>query len=182
MGYKKIVLPVIASIMIFSLVSLSQNFNTILAEGFLTKDIKSIDDQVPSFSNDVEVILKTISGKGQKAQVNNFMTYPGLTTDKFSVPLAQDSIDIVIDWGADINAGSFEATRNRTTNVAGGLDMAPSDGGSSTLTVDLVVGKNVIKMNIDGQDPPFTGRTSNDKDTLTITRGPKFKNHLFNFY
>jgi len=85
---------------------------------------------------------------------------------------SQTSIDIVIDWGVDINPGSFEATRNRTTNISGNLDVAPVDGSSSTLTVPLVEGKNVVKVKVTGQDPPFTGKTSTDRDTLTITRGP----------
>ena len=51
-------------------------------------------------------------------------------------------------------------------------DVAPVDGSSSTLTVPLVEGKNVVKVKVTGQDPPFTGKTSTDRDTLTIFRGP----------
>jgi len=120
----------------------------------------------------VDIELSTISGKGQKATVNNFMVYPGEVSTKILLGTGTASTTLVINWGTDINPGSFSAFVDRTTDISGNLDVPPSDGGTSTLTIPFSAdGRHAVKLSIQGQDPPFGVKTQRDADRFTYLVG-----------
>jgi len=163
-GQKKLLIPAIAGILMFSLVSFSENFDSIFAEGFLVIEQKSIEEQIVSFSNDVDITLASTSGKGKKPAVNDFLFYPDEDSTKIPAPGAS-TYDLKIRFKANTDPSTFSILVNGVEQKGAFGSFSAGETVTGTLTDLDTNGRNSVKVSIDGNEG---GKVQTDVDRLTI--------------
>jgi len=167
---QKIIFPAIVSVVFVSLIFVL-NYSSIYADESII-DVQLTEPETTPFGSNVEVLLNGISGKGQKASVNNFLFYPDLDNTRISAPGAT-TFPLKIRFLAGLDSDSFSIKVN-------GVELAglytPINPAGETKSVDLPVDpeqkRNVIKMKISSAGP---GHQPTDRDSLvvnTVTPSP----------
>jgi len=167
---QKIIFPAIASVVFFSLIFVL-NYSSIYADESII-DVQLTEPETTPFGSNVEILLTGISGKGQKASVNDFLFYPDLDNTRINAPGAT-TFALNIRFAPGLDSSSFSITVN-------GVDVSglytPISGAGETKSADLPVDpeikRNVIKIKISSAGP---GKQPTDRDSLvvnTVTPSP----------
>ncbi len=140
--------------------------HTYASAGTFTVTLVVNDGQLNStpFATQASIQAPAIStpGGGQRADVNEFLTYASPGEVSTDLPAGTTSFDVTIIYGQTIVAGTFQASLNGQP-FAG---FNPAAGTSETVTIPLSSGRNVLKLAVSGVRPD--GRTATDRDQLTF--------------
>ena len=120
--------------------------------------------QTTSTPTPVEYNGPPYAGGGQSATVNSLIEFYAPTSRSTSLPAGTTSFDVVIIYHAGFDTGSLTATLN-------GVDIRSSfhplaRGGTETVTIPLVPGRNVLKLSAAGI---VNGNSVKDSDTLVFS-------------
>jgi len=147
------------------------NYSSIYADESII-DVQLTEPETTPFGSNVEVYLSGISGKGQKASVNDFLFYPDLGNTRIPAPGAS-MFALKIRFLAGLDSSSFSITVNGVDFTS---SYTPIDPLGETKSVDLPVNpeqkRNVIKIKISSAGP---GHQPTDRDSLvvnTVTPSP----------
>lgn len=104
----------------------------------------------------------SFSGGGQSAEVNEFLSYDGISASRTTA--SGGEVTFTIFYGSTIHAASFHAVFDGT-DVTAFLNPAP--GTSETIEIDeLPAGRHVLILSVQGNTS--SGRTATDRDRLTF--------------
>ena len=168
---QKIIFSAIASVVFVSLIFVL-NYSSIYADESII-DVQLAEQETTPFGSNVEVLLTGVSGKGQKASVNNFLFYPDLDSTRINDPGA-DTFKLNIRFAPGLDSDSFSIKVNGVE--LSGLYKPISPAGEDievNLPVDPEKKRNVIKIKI--TEAPGPGHESTDRDSLvvnTVTPSP----------
>ena len=121
------------------------NYSSIYADESII-DVQLTEPETTPFGSNVEVLLSGVSGKGQKASVNNFLFYPDLDNTRINAPGA-DTFALKIRFAPGLNSDSFSITVNgvELSGLYGDISPAGEDI-EVDLPVDPEIKRNVIKI------------------------------------
>jgi len=161
---QKIILPVIVSVVFVSLIFVL-NYSSIYADESII-DVQLTEPETTPFGSNVEVLLTGISGKGQKASVNDFLFYPDLDSTRDNAPGAS-TYALKIRFLGGLDSSSFSIKVNGVEQA--GL-YTPINPAGETKTANLVVTpeikRNVIVVKI--TEAPGPGKQPTDTDRLVV--------------
>ena len=102
-------------------------------------------------------------GGGQRPRdVNKFLSYGSPGESQTSLPAGTTQTTVLVFYGATVLPATFSATLNGQDVTA---LFQPVAGGSDRVTLDLLAGRNVLKLSIDGELP---NRVATDTDRLVF--------------
>jgi hypothetical protein len=109
-------------------------------------------------------VCGNFDGKGQRPRdVNKFLTYSNPTQSQTVLPAGSNTYSMMIFYANSVIPGTFNAVLNRQ-DVTSLFNPVP--GTNEVLTLNLNMGRNVLKLSIDGNLPG--GRIATDTDRLVF--------------
>lgn len=111
-------------------------------------------------------IINGFSAKGQRSDVNEFLTYDNPRETSISLASGTTSFDLRLLYGETVLPNTFSAVLN---NVDVTSNFHPFEGLGEQVTIDLQEGRNVLKLTIDGVRTD--GHTATERDRLVFKVG-----------
>ena len=117
-------------------------------------------DSAPSTTQ--ATISEAFDGRGQRSDVNMFLSYASPLQASSELPAGTTSFTVRVIYGASINVATFQAELNGATFT--GFHPAPAT--REEVTIPLRPGRNVLRLQVDGARSD--GRTATDRDQLVF--------------
>ncbi|WP_162129647.1 immunoglobulin-like domain-containing protein [Candidatus Nitrosopumilus sediminis] len=144
------------------------------ADGFPLGDTlvhwTATDNNGNSFTTSTQLVtldvINTISGKGQRSDVNDFLVYGVITDTTVKLDSGTQSFDLLLRYGQTILPETFSAELNGVDITS---QFTPIQNSPDAVVLMLEEGRNTLILSIDGERSD--GRTASEKDRLVFIVG-----------
>ena len=149
-------------------IAVDGNRDAYVAGGTISTDFPTENAAQPNLAGETDAFVAKFGtplfpGQGQRPRdVSMFLQYASPQDARTQLPSGTTSFDVRIFYGATIDATTFRAT----LNGAAFAGFTPAAGSNETVTVPLVPGRNVLRLEVQGVRTD--GRTGTDQDALTF--------------